>query len=92
MTVVEQMANAEQFAELWKALMPDLEVPPRSQFLIWAGAYSDDLVSRGINRAAGKRRKLRDTTEPMTTDACIRYATSVMRNELLGIRRFEPKG
>lgn len=87
MTVVQQMTAADQFAELWKQLMPDYEVPPRQQFLVWAGTYSDELVSRGITRAAGKSRKMRDTATPMSADDCVRYAASVMRNELLGIRR-----
>ena len=88
MTVQQQMTTAEQFTELWKALLPDCAMPTRQQFLIWAGTYSDDLVSRGINRAAAKVRKMRDTS-PMSTDDAIRYATSVMKNEFLGILRHE---
>ena len=88
MTVQEQMQTAEQFAELRKALMPDFAVPDRQQFLLWTGTYNEDLVSRGINRAACKRRKMRDTGTPMTVDEAIKYASSVMRNETLGRRVF----
>jgi len=88
MTVEEQMKAAEQFAELWKALMPDFAVPERQQFLLWVGTYSEELVSRGINRAGCKRRKMRDTSTPMTVDEAIRYAASVMKNETLGRKVF----
>jgi len=56
MTVQEQMVAADQFAELWKGLMPDFGVPERQQFLLWTGTYSSELVSRGLNRAAAKCR------------------------------------
>lgn len=86
MTVSEQVQAANQYAELWRLMMPDMGPPGADQFLLWAGRYSDDLVSRGINRAAGKYRKMRDS-QPMTLDDAIRYASSVMKNESLGLRR-----
>jgi hypothetical protein len=92
MTVQQQMITAEQYEQLWKALMPDVEAPDRQQFLLWVGTYTDDLVSRGINRAGVKARKLRGTANAMTTLDAIRYAASVMKNELLGIKRHEPSG
>lgn len=87
MTVTEQMSAANQYVALWSGLMPDCELPDTSQFIFWAGRYSDDIVSRGINRAAGKRRKMRDTDRPMTLVDAITYASSVMKNESLGIKR-----
>jgi hypothetical protein len=87
MTVAEQMDAANQYASLWKLLMPAFESPGIDQFIFWAGRYSDALVSRGINRAAGKFRKLRNTPESMSLEDAIKYASSVMRNESLGIRR-----
>ncbi len=90
MTVQQQITKAEQFQQLWQALMPDIPAPDRQQFLLWAGAYSDDQVSRGINRAGIKVRKLRGTTGAMTGEEAARYATSVMRNEMLGIQHHEP--
>lgn len=87
MTVQHQFIVAEQFVELWRAVMPHLEPPELQQFLLWAGTYSDELVSRGINRAGAKARKLLGTTTPMTAFDATRYAASVMRNELLGVRR-----
>jgi len=94
-TVNEQMATAAQFRYLWTALMPNLQVPPSQQFLVWSGTYPPELVSRGINRATGKVRKMLGTATPMTSDDAMRYATSVMRNELLGVPRHvgndEPK-
>jgi len=87
MTVIQQITAAHEYAELWRALMPSSELPGMDQFLLWTGRYSGDLVSRGINRAAGKVRKLSDTDKPMTSEDAARYASSVMRNELLGIRQ-----
>ena len=87
MTVTEQMIAAEQYATLWGALMPDLQVPAMDQFMLWAGHYQQELVSREINRAAAKMRKLRDTDKPMSLYDAMRYAASVMKNESLGIRR-----
>ena len=79
MTLVEQRAQAKQLAEVWRALMPDLECPGESQFLIWAGRDTFDVIVAGLNRAAAKRLSVRDT-KPMDLDAITRYASGVMRN------------
>jgi hypothetical protein len=92
MTVLQQMTSAEQFTELWRVLMPDLEPPDLQQFLLWVGTHSDELVSRGINRAGAKARKLRGTVGAMSGHDAVRYAASVMKNESLGIQRHEPNG
>ena len=92
MTVQQQMTAAGSFSELWKALLPDHEVPAAPQFLLWAGIYSDDLVSRGITRAAAKSRRMREAGSPMTAADAVRYAASVMKNELLGIQRHVKTG
>jgi hypothetical protein len=86
MTIAEQLNRAEQYRALWVALMPEVQQPSTDQFLLWAGQHSEDLVSRGVNRAARKSRKLRDTSEPMTTLDAVRYASSVMKNESIGSR------
>ena len=86
MTVVQQLEAAAQFEKLWAALMPELNPPGSDQFAIWTGNYPHELVSRGINRAAGKFRKMRQSEIPLTREAATRYASSVMRNEALGIR------
>jgi hypothetical protein len=92
MTAVQnQMVMAEQYEQLWKALMPEVSSPDRQQFLLWVGTYSEELVSRGINRTGSKARKLRSTENAMTANEAERYAASVMRNELLGIQKHEPK-
>jgi hypothetical protein len=91
MTVQQQFIAANEYAQLWRALMPDLTTPDQAQLLQWAGKYSHELVSRGINRAACKARKLRDTASPMSAFEATKYAASVMKNESLGIRRFEQK-
>jgi hypothetical protein len=83
MTVRQQMTAADEFVELWKLLLPDCEVPEKQQFLLWTGTYSEELVSRGINRAAAKVRKMRSTDTPMSAGDAVRYAASVMKNELL---------
>jgi hypothetical protein len=87
-TVKEQLSAAREYAELWAALMPDLAAPPTDTFVRWAGAYTSDLVSLGINRAGRKYRKLKETTTPMTTEDTERYASSVMKNESLGLHKF----
>lgn len=84
MTIQQQMSAADEFTELWKALMPEPEIPDRQQFLLWSGTYNSELVSRGINRAAAKARKMKNTETPMSAGDTIRYASSVMKNELLG--------
>lgn len=92
MTVQQQKETATEFVELWTALLPDLEPPDTNQFLLWVGSYSDELVSKGITRAACKARKLRGSETPMTAFDATRYAASVMKNEFLGVRRHDPKG
>jgi len=88
MTTQEQLSLADQYATLWRGLLPQDGMPPLDQFLYWSGKFTEELVVRGINRAARKVRKLRDTSTPMTLDAAIRYASSVMINETLGKHRF----
>ena len=88
MTVEQQMTAADEFATLWRILLAAFPVPEHQQFLLWAGIYTGELVSRAINRAAAKVRKMRDSGTPMDADAAIRYATSVMKNELLGQKAF----
>jgi hypothetical protein len=88
MTVKEQLSAAHEFAELWTALIPDLAVPPTDTFVRWAGAYSPELVSLGINRAGRKYRKLRESGTPMNSEDTERYASSVMKNEKLGLHKF----
>ena len=88
MTVTEQMTKAPEYAELWRTLMPDCDEPGVDQFGLWAGQYPEHIIVRGVNRAAAKRRKLRDTSRPMTAQEAVRYASSVMKHESLGIRRF----
>ena len=92
MIVQQQIKTATEFAGLWTALMPDLEPPDTNQFLLWVGSYSDELVGKGITRAACKARKLSGTETPMSAFDAMRYAASVMKNEFLGIRRHDPKG
>lgn len=87
MNVADQLQSAEQYKVLWQALMPDAPAPDIDQFLLWAGQHQSEIVVRGINRAAAKTRKLRDTPTPMSRFDAMRYAASVMKNESLGIRR-----
>ena len=89
--VQQQMTSADQFGGFWKLLMPDSAVPGRQQFLIWAGTYSEELVTRGINRAAAKFRKMKCTETPMSLEDAVRYASSVMKNELLERRAHSNK-
>jgi hypothetical protein len=88
MNVKRQLALATSFGGLWHQLMPEFAAPDRDQLLLWAGTYTEQDVVHGINRAARKSRKLRDTDSPMTLTDAIRYASSVMKNEKCGFRRF----
>jgi hypothetical protein len=90
MTAQKQIEAASSFAQLWQELLPNQELPTRQQFLMWAGIYTDEQISRGITRAAAKSRRMDASGTPMSADDCARYATSVMKNELLGIQRHEP--
>jgi hypothetical protein len=91
MTVTQQLSAAKEYAQLWSVLMPYLRPPEESQFAMWAGLHSPELISQGINRAARKSRKMLDTDSPMSTEDAAKYASSVMTNELLGHRKF-PSG
>lgn len=89
MTITEQITAAHQYAALWRALMPDIEAPGDEQFVMWAGNYKESHITRGINGAARKFRAMRNISHPMSVDDVTRYATSIMRNEAMGIRRFD---
>lgn len=89
MTVIEnQTAAAYQYAELWRALMPDVQQPEEEQFLCWAGNYTEKQVTRGINGAARKLQAMHNASRSMTPEDVAKYASSIMRNEALGVRRF----
>jgi hypothetical protein len=89
MTISEQMTAAHQYAELWRALMPDVEQPGDDQFLLWAGCYSEKQISRGLSGAARKYRAMRNISQPMTAEDVGKYASSIMRHEVSGVRRFD---
>ena len=80
------LQSAKQYQQLWITLLPQHEAPEMSQFVMWAGTYPDALITRGIARAASKAQKLAPTA-PMTAEDAAKYASSVMRNESLGIRQ-----
>jgi hypothetical protein len=88
MNVSEQMNLANKYGELWEALFPDWGKPERDRLLLWAGAYTEQQVVTGINRAARKARTLKDTASPMSSTDALRYASSVMKNEKCGFRDF----
>lgn len=89
MTIAEMKSSASQYAELWRALMPSIEPPATDQFLVWAGIYTEAQVSRGISGAARKLRAVRSLSQTMTAEDVAKYASSIMRNELMGRRRFK---
>jgi hypothetical protein len=89
MTIIERQATAAyQYADYWRALMPDVEEPGEDTFLMWAGCYTEKQVSRGISGAARKLRAMRTVRQPMTANDVLSYAASIMRNEAMGVRRF----
>jgi hypothetical protein len=88
MNVLRQMNLAKVYGELWDALFPSLGKLEFDQLALWAGTYTEKQVVTGMNRAARKARKLRDTATPMSLPDVIRYASSVMKNEKCGFRDF----
>ena len=91
MTITEQTAaTAEEFVEFWKMILPGVPAPTFDQFLLWVGSNSPQRVLRGISGAARKRRALHsfEGTE-MSTGECSAYASSIMRHESEGRRRFQ---
>lgn len=85
MTFQEQSKLADQCAELWRTIMPEVAAPGKSQFLIWIGTFPESAVLRGINRAGAKVLRMKDTRTPMTANDAHRYASSVMRSETQGM-------
>jgi|GEM_PF-3482341 len=88
MTVAEQMHAADDYLQLWEALMPGITPPGKDQFLVWAGVYNCGQIARGISGAARKLRAVRSKSQVMSADDVARYASSIMRNELTGRRNF----
>lgn len=89
MTIIEiQTTAARQYAKLWRMLLPDIELPGEDIFMMWAGCYTEKQVSRGISGATRKLRAMRTIRQPMTASDVFSYAASIMRNEALGVRRF----
>ena len=90
-TLTNQLAAAQSYADLWLALTPGAAIPPREQFILWAGQHLEAHVVRGINRACAKSRTLQARGTPMSVDDAAKYASSVMRNESLGQRKLIPR-
>jgi hypothetical protein len=88
MNVLQQLKLATSLSGLWHQLMPEIGIPERKQFLLWAGLYKESEAVQGMNRAAKKHMKLQNTSHPMTLDEAVSYAASVMENEKLGRRDF----
>lgn len=85
MTIEEQLSVAQQAEQLWRLLMPELEVPGPETFAVWA-RHPVEMLRHGINRAASKARKMRGINQPMSANDAARYCSSVLRNESLGVR------
>jgi hypothetical protein len=83
MNVTRQQRLASKLSGLWNQLMPEIGTPEQQQFLIWSGAYLEHQVVHGMNRAARKALKLKDTSTPLSLTEAVRYASSVMKNEKL---------
>jgi len=90
MTITNQFTAAQSYAELWQALTPDAAIPPREQFILWAGQHTEGQIVRGINRAVAKARTMQARGTPMLLDDAARYASSVMRHESLGEQKHPP--
>ena len=87
MTITNQLAAAQSYAELWQALTPDAAIPPIPQFILWAGQHEEGQIVRGINRAVAKARAMQARGTPMSIDDAARYASSVMHHESMGEMR-----
>lgn len=71
-----QLEVADNLAKLWAGLLPNHDVPSRSQFLQWAAMGPEATVVFAINRAA--RKALR---EGFDIDRIGRYVTGIIRRE-----------
>lgn len=71
-----QFEVADNLTKLWSGLLPNYEVPSRSQFLQWSAMGPETTVAYAINRAA--RKALR---EGFDAERVGRYVTSVIRHE-----------
>jgi hypothetical protein len=76
----EQLDAAAELQSFWKAVLPETEVPPLSTFLLW-NRYSQEVLERGIVRAARKFAKMKATATPMTSEDAARYCSAVLRDE-----------
>ena len=89
MTIAEMKSSAYRYAELWRELMPTIPTPGADQFMMWAGVYTEEQIARGISGAARKLRAMWNADRSMTSEEVARYASSIMRNEATGRRRFQ---
>lgn len=81
------LSAAQQYAQLWRMLMPSVDTPEHSQFVTWAGIHREGVIARALSRTAAKTRRMRDAGTPMTAGDALRYSASVMRHETEGNRR-----
>jgi hypothetical protein len=79
MTLQEQRQVAELGKELWTLVLPDVDAPELSTFVLWA-TFDSDILTRAINRTASKFRRMQRMQVPMNPDDCARYCSSVCRN------------
>jgi hypothetical protein len=82
-SAAQQLEAANNLAELWRGLLPDYDLPSRSQFLTWAGMVPEETAAYAINRAANKVRRV-----PMNADQLGWYTTGIMLNEREGRHAF----
>jgi hypothetical protein len=79
MTLEAQQALAQSARELWMGLLPDMQAPQFSTFLLWA-TFDSEILTRAINRTAAKFRRMQRVGTPMTDLDCAKYCSSVCRN------------
>lgn len=82
-----QLEVAKNLEALWTGLLPDHQVPSRSQFLQWSAMAPETTVVSAINRAA--RKALR---ERFDADRIGRYVTGILRCERDGTSATSAKG
>lgn len=76
MSTKELFDSSLLLIELWQSLMPNIEPPPRAQFLKWAAIHGDNAVTYAIGRVSRKSAKV-----AMTTEDASRYCSAVLRDE-----------
>jgi hypothetical protein len=90
MNISERLSLIEDLARVWDAAIPGIPLPPTNVFASWVLTYDEAEVVYAIGKVSKKARRMQLDGTAMNTEDVVRYAASIMRNEKLGVRKFDP--